>query len=207
MCKIKIYRDTCLSRKLHLDAGYSTEIQKRDLVFYKELERRGFKNYQDEYSKGYDVSGILKEVDSRIQEKVFDISIPRDYSILDLSLLNLIEAMISMSSAEEIDLIKLEVLFVLFENLKIFPKNDEVLALYFKRGLSLFESIPRQTGETFLLLEKIYLYLFDIGKMLVSKCRHDYLINKKLKKEIILTPTKGYNKKYQYFSEVQYYFF
>jgi hypothetical protein len=201
MRKLKIYTETRYQRIVKLDlpvAGGDNLVK-----FDKEMVRRGLyhtepgfimygKNYADKYVG--DLSPISQKPDKFIKLKE-----KKKYSVKDLPLLSLVEAVLVeiTESSLKADLLKLEIILLLINKEAIFRNFDRVM-LRFRESPSIFEACP------FIIVLRSYLY--DIGKMLVDEYKHDFLINKAFDGEIQVTPTESYEDIYVYFSEMKYHF-
>lgn len=209
--KIRIYRDTDLPRKIKCMPFWRRSLMERDKIFNEELKRRGkIKKYEKiGYKKDtpiLDVSEILENANSRIRW----VKGKRDYSIDNLSMLSLIECFFSEGWGLDLDLIKLEILLVLFHEYDVFRDIEKAMELYYEQGMDMFKlesDLRTWVGSNLMLfLDYLYLYLFDIGKMLVTELNYDFFINKAFGEEITLKENKTYDKKYNYFSKISYYF-
>jgi hypothetical protein len=138
---------------------------------------------------------ISKNSDEKIKEKK-----NKKYMIDNLSLFDLIESILIEISEEsiDVDLLKVEILLFLSENWDFFP-NNEKLIYRFREASSIYDA-----PYFFLVLQS---YLYSIGRKLVSYIKHDFKIHKNLNGKLSLTPKQGYDKKFEYFSEMEVRFF
>ncbi len=137
-----------------------------------------------------DLTPLIQKCDEHIVEEA-----DKQYKINNLSLLNLIETVLIELTKKvyPIDTLKIEILLVLFEKDPMF-RNKETLMSDFHKALAL------NNATYFFLVFQSYLY--SVGKMLIVEKKHDYLISKTLEGEITLTPTEGFDPKYEYFSKM-----
>lgn len=201
---IKVYRETDLPRIKSKSRTFgSPKLLDRTDFLDNELEHRGLQIYKKEYESAYDTSTIIKTTNAKIIWNKEN----RDYAVTNLSLLELIECILIEGTGDELDIIKLEIPLFLFTEYDIFRNRDKSLKLYFENDLSLFYvDPPTDKGNRMFFLDDFHLYLFDVGKMIITEQKHDFLINKHFEQEIELTPMDDYDAKYSYFSQISFYF-
>ncbi|TXT58328.1 MAG: hypothetical protein BAJALOKI2v1_390002 [Promethearchaeota archaeon] len=199
MKSLKLYTETNYQRWIDIDLPVAggDNLYRLD----NEMVRRGI--YKTEpgiimYGKTYgtkyvgDLSPISQKPDKFIEEKENKI-----YSVKGLSLLSLVEATLVeiTENSLKVDLLKLEILLLLINKEKIFRNLDSVM-LRFGESPTIFKACP------FIIVLRSYLY--NIGKMIITEFRHDFLINKSFQAELNIIPSKGYDKIYQYFAKMKY---
>jgi hypothetical protein len=195
---LKLYRGTNLPRKIKIQCFGKKALLERRRFFRDEMVRRGYIFQKIESGYVFDFSAYQKTRNKIIiwnKEK-------RDYSFKNLSLLSLIELSVSEIFSVKLDLIKIETYYLLFNMYKIF-KFKEFISFCHKRG---FDPFDFYKGPVSFFLDYLYLYLFDIAKMLVSNLGHDLGIKKDFCEDISLYPMKKYDEKFIYFSEIPFYF-
>ena len=173
----------------------------RSQFLYKEMGQRGlFKTEPGEIGVSGkqigtkyvgDLSPLIGDVDSHIKEKE-----GKRYAVDNLSLLSLIEAvLVGIIEQFPIDLLKIEILLILFhENEVIFPNKKHLM----KR----FDESPSIDKAMFFFLV-LQSFLYITGKKLIVEQKRDYLINKSINGNLRLTPTEGFQEKFEYFSKMK----
>jgi hypothetical protein len=200
---LKLYRETDFPRKIKaIYMGIGKDLGKRERFFRKELDRRGLVTPLDKYSREIDTVEIKRTANLKIRE----LREKKDYIVEDLSLLHFIECVISESSHERLDLIKVEICLILFHQYDMFTNVEDMMRKYEERGLSIFDIPSYNDVAIVTFLDDLYIYLFDVGRMLVSELGHDFLISKRIGMEPLLTPNQGYDEKYEYFKEIPYFY-
>jgi hypothetical protein len=213
MDTLKIYTGTRYKRKVEVEGSIvgQGDFESMD----EEMVRRGlykkiFYQFEDYLSPlTYDLqegrmtfvkyegslTSISRKTDANIKMRPI-----KEYAVKNLSLLALIESVLVETAESEIrvDTIKLEILLLLIDGHELFQDKKELLRTYREDTPSIYEY-----WEFFPTLQG---YLFDIAKLIVEECEHDFLINKAFHGELTLTPTDDYDKKYEYFKKNEYYF-
>jgi hypothetical protein len=168
-------------------------------IFAEEMVRRGlYKKVPFQISEGGetftnyegDLTLISRKTDKYIEERL-----NKEYSVHDLSLLTLIESVLVETSKTKIpiDTLKIEILLLLIDKEEKFQISDRLMYIYKEHTPSIYEY-----WHFFPVLQG---YLFNLAKKLVSEYKHDFLINKEFNGEFTLTPTDGYDERYEYFKE------
>jgi hypothetical protein len=199
---LKLYRETDFPRKIRAIYFGDKRLVERELFFKKELNRRGLVTQLDKYSSELDTVEIKRSANVKIRE----VKEKKDYIVKELSFLHFIECMISERASERLDGIKMEICLVLFHKYDLFQNVKEMMKQYKERGISIFEPMVHNNVAIVSFLDDLYIYLFDVGKMLVSELRHDFFIHKDLCGELKLVPIKRFDDKYSYFSEIPYFY-
>lgn len=198
---VKIYEHTDLPRKIEFTAYQRSNLNEQWDIVRREIVKRGYKVGETRTGDIINTSSLEKEVDSKIflKKKL------RDYSVNNLSLLEFIECLSLEGPAIETDIVKIDLLLTLIKKYDIFKNSDKALTHYRKRGLELFTE-EKWKSEIGIFLDDIQFYILDIGKLVVTEYKHDFLINKEIGEEPTLLPMEGYDKKFEYFFEIPYHF-
>lgn len=202
MDTLKIYTGTRYKRKVEMEGSVVGQGDFDSL--YEEMVRRGllttytYKILEGGMNHiGYEgsLTSISRKTDANIKTRPI-----KEYAVKNLSLLALIESVLVETAESEIrvDTIKLEILLLLIDGHELFQDKKELLRTYREDTPSIYEY-----WEFFPTLQG---YLFDIAKLIVEECEHDFVINKAFHGELTLTPTDDYDKKYEYFKKNEYYF-
>jgi hypothetical protein len=199
---LKLYRESGFPRRIRAVYFGKKKLWERKDIYEKELDRRGLVTQLDKYSRRLDTLEIVRSANSKIRE----LREKKDYVVKNLSFLHFIECMISEGSHELLDLIKVEICLVLFHKYDMFRNVEDMMKRYRERGLSIFEPMPHNNVAIVWFLDNLHIYLYDVGKMLVSELKHDFFIRKELGKELELIPVDGFKEKYAYFSEIPFFY-
>jgi hypothetical protein len=193
MKTLKIYSEGNIQRKiafLPLQLG-----GEKPKMFYQEMDRRGVIKLKP---MGMPYEGSLLPISQKTDENIKERS-NREYAVENLSLLSLIESVLVEVQTDyiKIDLLKIEILLILFQKEEIFRYKERLFKDY-KKASSITKAY-----DFFVILQS---FLYDIGKMLVTECHHDFLINKGYVGELKMTPTNEFEEIFEYFADMEYYF-
>jgi hypothetical protein len=198
---LNVYRETHFPRWVKATICQSPEWKKRKRYFNEELKRRGFVKIKENRTSIY-VGEIREQVNSMIYKKKG----AREYGVKPLSFLHFIEGFIAEGSGWNQDMIKLELVLLLIHKYDMFRETEKVVERYAEYGLTVFEPFKGEEYAEVGFLTDICIYLFDVGRMLVSELGHDFLISKRIGMEPKLTPNQDYDEKYEYFREIPYFY-